>query len=87
MSTATIQIIANVVQTLLLALLAALVKVWSDRQNANHAATNKKIDVLQEQTDGKLDKLLDAKVGQATAEGNLKGRLQARAEAKEDANP
>jgi len=87
MSDSTIVIVVSSVQTFLLALLAAMVKIWSDRQTRNHTQTIGDIKVLKEQTDGKLAELTNAVKGQATAEGKLEGRADVRAEAKEDAKP
>ena len=51
------------------------------------ARVQSKVSELEVNTNHKMDKLLEANKGQATAEGNLAGRAEARAEAKEDAKP
>jgi hypothetical protein len=82
LSTATVQIIANVVQVVLLAILAALVKAWSDRQNANHAETKQAIEVVRSDVNGKMEKMQEVIKTGALAEGTLIGRAEAKAEAK-----
>jgi len=92
MSDSTIVILVSSGQAIILAVLTSMVKIWSDRQDlnaakqaANHEQTTQAIKVLKEQTDGKLDALIEAATGKANAEGQLTGRADVRAETKEDA--
>ncbi len=81
MSDATIVVIVSSINSLLLAILAAMVKVWSDRQNSNHVETKQAIEVVRNDVNGKMEKMQEVIKTAAIAEGRLEGR------AEEKANP
>jgi len=81
MSDATIVVVVSSVNSLLLAILAAFVKIWSDRQNENHRETTKAIEVVRNDVNGKMEHMQEIIKTAAIAEGKLAGI------AEEKANP
>ncbi len=73
MSDPSVLVIVGAVQTILLAVLAAVVKVWTDR---NHAATQASIEVVRKDVNGKMEKLLAVTAESAQARGKLEGAAE-----------
>ncbi len=73
MSDATIVVIVSSVNSLLLAILAAIVKMWADRQNANHMETKQALEVVRNDVNGKMEKMQEVIKTAAIAEGKLAG--------------
>ena len=80
MSDPAIIFVAGGIQTVLLAIVAALLKIWGDR---NHAATQGAIEVVRNDVNGKMEKMQEVIKTAAIAEG----RLQGKAEAEEKSHP
>ena len=70
--------IAGGIQTVLLALVAAVLKMWGDK---NHAATQASIEVVRNDVNGKMEHMQEIIKTAAIAEGKLAGI------AEEKANP
>lgn len=77
MSDPTIIFIAGGIQTVLLAVVTAALKVWTDR---NHAETQRSIEVVRQDVNGKMEKLLKVTGDAREAEGRLAGRAEERAD-------
>lgn len=76
MMDSTIIIVASSVQTVALALIAAAMKVWSDRQDAHHIATQASIEVVRQEVDGKMEKLLQVTGENEKAKGIAQGHTE-----------
>jgi hypothetical protein len=97
MSTAYAQIIANVAQVILLAIVAGIVKAWSDRAARNHEITQAKLKevsaavvetkstvaVLEKNTNSIKDALVKVTGEKFFAEGIKQGTLEEKARANE----
>jgi len=70
MSDPSVLIIVGAVQTIALAVVAAAVKIWGDR---NHAETKQAIEVVRNDVNGKMEKMQEVIKTAAFAEGKLTG--------------
>lgn len=70
MSDPTLIFIAGGVQTVLLAVVAAVLKIYGDK---NHAATQESIEVVRQDVNGKMEKLLQVTGASEHAKGHLEG--------------
>lgn len=76
MSDPAIIFVAGAVQTVLLAIVAGVLKLWGDR---NHAATQQSIEVIHRDVNGKMAELIKV-TGQAEkAKGKLEGAAEEKA--------
>ncbi len=73
MSDPSILIIVGAIQTVALAIVAAAVKIWGDR---NHRDTQASIEVVRHEVNGKMEKMQDVIRTAALAEGKLAGRKE-----------
>ncbi len=73
MSDPSILIIVGAIQTVALAIVAAAVKIWGDR---NHRATQASIEVVRNDVNGKMEKMQEVIRTAALAEGKLAGRKE-----------
>jgi len=84
MSEPTLVIIAAGVQAVLLAIIAAFLKVWQDRHHAESIAVAKsvqeKIEVVHNDVNGKMAELLRVTGEAERAKGTLEGKAAAKAE-------
>ncbi len=70
MSDPSILVVVGAIQTVVLAALAAAVKVWGDR---NHRETQGSIEVVRKEVNGKMEKMQEVIKTAALAEGKLAG--------------
>ncbi len=84
MSDPSVLIIVGAVQTVALAVVAAAVKIWGDK---NHAATQASIEVVRQDVNGKMEKMQEVIKNAALAEGKLAGKAEGREEEKRNPTP